>query len=157
MRRKVRLTESQLNRIVKQSVRKILKESIDPLEKIIKLIDEANDAYANAAKITEDDEPLYDKKNNLHYGLKSKITLDKRGYVTIPFQSTIGKYGGFYSSTEKIRVVGKSKGKTKILNDVITGDGWNYVKALLKQIIKDANNGIYLFQNYDPNIDDEMN
>ena len=136
----VRLTESDLHNIIKESVSKVLKEGVNYTEKIQQLIDAANNAYMEAVQVQDGDEcPLMDKKGNC-YGLKGQITLDKRGYVTIPFFDISNGWGD-YSNIEKIRVLKQVNGKVKIIQGDTFEGGWRDVQKMLKQIIRDAQIG----------------
>lgn len=149
MKPMIKLTESDLHKIIKEAVNKVLTESKNPIEKIQQLIDAANNAYMEVADI---DYPLMDKKGN-SYGLKGKITLDGRGYVVIPFEDGTRGWGD-YSDTQKIRVLGKVNGQVKIIRGDEWSEGWHDVQKMLKQIIRDAQIGKNHFQNYDPSWED---
>ena len=149
MKRKIRLSESDLHRIIKESVKKVLKEGkvVDYKERIMSLINDANNAYNNAVESQDgSDMPLMDKKGNF-YGLSGQITLDRNGYVTIPFQ---GMQFGDYEYPEKIRVLKKVNGKVCLIKGDYNEEGWRDVQRMLKNIIRDAQIGNGYFTNYDP-------
>ena len=145
----IKITENELCKIIKESVNKILNEGIDYIQKVNLLIDAANNAYMEAAQVQDGDNyPLMDKNGN-NYGLKSKIILDKQGYVIIPFIDNSNGWGD-YSNTEKIRVLKKVNGKIQIIKGDYFEEGWLDVQKKLKRIIRDAQIGIEYFKNYDP-------
>lgn len=144
---KIRLTESQLHKIIKESVNKVLNEAADPIAKIQSLIQQANDAYHEAAEAQGGDpNPLMDKDGTA-YGLQGDVRLDGRGYVIIPFTSQSS--WSEYTSPAKIRVLTKAGGRIKILNGDYMTEGWKDAAKMLKSIIKHAQIGIGNFQNYD--------
>lgn len=149
----IRLTESDLHKIIENAVRKLVNEAVDPVAKIQALIQQANEAYQQAKEIQGGDEwPLMDKEGT-SYGLSSDIRLDGRGYIIIPFN------GGRYSSyqPERIRVITKAGGKVRIIQGDYWDEGWKDAKKMLNKIIKDAKIGIGYFHNYDPNWEDANN
>lgn len=153
MKQRIRLSEGQLNRIIKESVRQVISEAVNYSEKIQQLIDAANNAYTEALNFQDgDDCPLMDKKGN-SYGLKGQITLDKRGYVTIPFFDYSRGWGD-YSSPEKIRVLKIVNGQTQIIKGDEWELGWSDVQKILKRIIRDAQIGNEFFKNYDSSWED---
>lgn len=146
----IKLTESDLHKIVENTVRKLVSEAIDPVSKIQALIQQANEAYHQAAELQGGGEwPLMDKEGS-PYGLSKDIILDGRGYINIPFNS--GAYGSY--SPERIRVITKAGGKIRIIKGDGLEPGWKYASKLLKQIINDAQIGNGYFQNYNPSWED---
>lgn len=127
-----------------ESRQRRLTEAVDPTVKINSLIQQANDAYAQAYEeqggyafplMGRDGEP---------YGLNGDIRLDGRGNIIIPFTSP---YSG--PNTEKIKVLTKAGGRVKILYGDWGTEGWKDAAKLLKKVIKDAQIGNGHFQNYD--------
>ena len=153
MKRTIRLTESDLHNLIKESVNKVLNEArvVDYKERVMSLINAANNAYNEVAE-TGSDYPLMDKKGN-SYGLKGEITLDARGYVIIPFEDGTRGWGD-YSDTERIRVLRKVNGQIQIIPGDYFEEGWRDVQKKLKQIIRDAQIGKQYSQNYDPSWED---
>jgi hypothetical protein len=144
----IRLTESDLHNIIKESVNKILREGVGiedspVVRRIQELIDSANDAFHNAKEICDDNRCLMDKNEDVFYGLRADIYLDGRGYVNIPFDN--------YEGTISIKVIKKLRGKIVLNKGDLYTEGWDDVKKLLKKIIRDAEIGIKHFQGYDPN------
>lgn len=143
----LRLTESELKGLIRESVISIVSEAINPITKIQELIQQANAAYHNALEVQDNDEwPLMDKEGT-PYGLKGDVKLDGRGYIIIPFTS--GAYGGY--EPVKIRVLTKAGGRIRIIQGDYMEEGWKDARKMLKQIIRDAQTGNGYFQNYDPN------
>ena len=144
----VRLTESDLHAIVKNAVRKLVNEAVNPLDKIQALIQQANEAYHNAAEKQGGDKwPLMDKEGDA-YGLSGDIKLDGRGYVIIPYNGW--QYGG-HSEPVKIRVIQRVGGKLRVIQGDTWDEGWKDVRKMLLGIIQDAGRGNGYFEKYDPN------
>ena len=144
----IRLTESDLHAIVKNAVRKLVNEAVNPLDKIQALIQQANEAYHSAAEKQGGDKwPLMDKEGDA-YGLSGDIKLDGRGYVIIPYNGW--QYGG-HSEPVKIRVIQRVGGKLRVIQGDAWDEGWKDVRKMLLGIIKDAERGNGYFENYDPN------
>ena len=144
----IKLTESDLHRIIKESVNRVIKEGFDAesspvIRRIQQLIDAANSAYNNAKETCGDNRCLMSKNEDVYYGLMSDIYLDKRGYVNIPFDG--------YDGTVRIKVIKKVNGKIVLNKGDFYTEGWDDVKKLLKNIIRDSEIGIKHFQGYDPN------
>lgn len=134
--------------MIKESVKSILFEYKNPIDNVQLLIAAANNAYNEALTFQDgNDYPLMDKRGNT-YGLNGKITLDKRGYITIPFKDGTNGFGD-YSLTEKIRVLRQVNGKWQIIQGWAMEEGWRDVQKILKQIIRDAQIGNEYFKNYD--------
>lgn len=145
-KRIIRINESQLRNIVTESVKRLINEAADPIEKINALINQANSAYKEAAEYLGGDEyPLMDKDGN-SYGLTGNIKLDGRGYIIFPFNGFFGMY-----EPQRIRIISKAGGKVRILQGDYYTEGWRDAAKLLKSVIKDAKRGIGHFENYDPN------
>lgn len=145
----MKLTGSNLRRVVAESTTRILREAKDPINNINALIDQANEAYQ---RIVDEFGPglhLMDREGN-SYGLKGNIRLDGRGYIIIPLDDPYGSY-----TPERIRVLTKSGGKLRIIKGDYMEGGWNDAKKILKSIIKDAERGYGHLQDYDPNWEDE--
>lgn len=148
MKQVVTLTESDLHRMIKESIKQYIQESINPVDKIQQLIDSANNAYAEALKIQDgNDYPLMDKRGK-SYGLSGEITLNNRGYVIIPFFDGSNGWGD-YDDTVKIRVLRQVDGQMRIIQGWAMEEGWRDVQKMLKQIIRDAQIGNEYFKNYD--------
>ena len=146
---RMRLTGSNLRRVVTESTMRILREAKDPMNNINALIDQANEAYQ---RIVDEFGPglhLMDREGN-SYGLSGKIRIDGRGYIIIPFDDPYGSY-----TPERIRVLTKSGGKLRIIKGDYMEQGWNDAKKILKSIIRDAERGYGHLQDYDPNWEDE--
>lgn len=142
----IRINESQLRNIVTESVKRLINEAADPIEKINALINQANSAYKEAAEYQGGDEyPLMDKDGN-SYGLTGNIRLDGRGYIIFPFNSFFGMY-----EPKRIRIISKAGGKLRILQGDYYTEGWRDAAKLLKSVIKDAKRGIGYLEKYDPN------
>ena len=145
----IKLTESDLHNIIKESVKNVIKEGINVessqvIRKIQDFIDEANNAYNNAKEICGgDDRCLMDKNQDVFYGLRANIYLDGRGYINIPFNK--------YEGTIRIKVIKKVNGKIVLNKGDFYTEGWDDAKKILKKIIRDAEIGIKHFQGYDPN------
>ena len=153
MKQRLRLTESDLHRMIKESVKQVLNETIDPVVKIQELIDAANNAYTNALKEQDgNDYPLMDKRGN-SYGLSGEITLNNRGYVIIPFVDGNNGWGD-YDDTVKIRVLRNIDGQMRLIKGWSMEEGWTDVQKMLKQIIRDAQIGNEHFKNYDSSWED---
>lgn len=144
----LRLTESELKGLIRESVISIVSEAINPIAKIQELIQQANAAYHNALEVQGASEkwPLMDKEGT-PYGLSGDVRLDGRGYIVIPFTSW--SYGGY--SPERIRVLTKAGGKIRVIQGDYMESGWKDARKMLNQIIRDAQTGNGYFQNYDPN------
>jgi hypothetical protein len=142
----IRLTEGDLHRIIKESVKNVLKEAKDPTIVIQSLIQQANESFMQAKQYCEDEWPLMDKEGET-YGLSSEIKLDGRGYVIIPF---IGNRYGNYNGIEKIKVLQKRRGIVTVIKGDDFIEGWKDVKKLLNSIIKDSKRGIEYFKGFDP-------
>ena len=147
--RRIRLTGSNLRRIVAESTERILREARDPMNNINALIDQANEAYQRIVDEFGSGLHLMDREGN-SYGLNGKIRVDGRGYIIIPFDDPYGSY-----TPEKIRILTKSGGKLRIIKGDYWDAGWNDAKKLLNNIIKDAERGYGHLQDYDPNWEDE--
>lgn len=148
MKQRMILKESDLHRLIKESVKKYINESINPVNKIQQLIDAANNAYTNALQEQDGYKyPLMDKRGK-SYGLSGEITLNNRGYVIIPFFDGSNGWGD-YSDTVKIRVLRKVDGQMRIIKGWAMEEGWTDVQKMLKQIIRDAQIGNEHFKNYD--------
>ena len=146
-RKIIKLTESDLHKIVSNSVKRCLSEAVDPVSKIQQLIAQANAAYHQASdEQGGDDMPLMDKEGT-SYGLSGDIKLDGRGYVIIPYN---GYQYGEYSEPIRIRVIKKVGGKIKVIQGDYFNEGWKDVRKELNRIIKDASIGTGHFKNYDP-------
>ena len=125
---------------------------IDPVQKIQALIDQANQAYQQTIETQGETEwPLMDKDGET-YGLKGKITLDKRGYIIIPTDG--GTYGSY--APQKIRVLTKSGGKVRVIQGDYFNEGWRDAAKILKQIIRDAEIGNGHFREFDPAWEDSQ-
>lgn len=145
----IKLKESDLHKIIKESVNRILNEERNPLSKIQDLIQQVMDIY-NQAKQEQDGDnyPLMDREGN-SYGLKGNIKLMKNGYITIPLIYELGKQ----EEIVKIKVFSQRQGKVVIENGDYYSEGWKDAKKILNKIIKDANISSNYFKNYDPNIE----
>lgn len=156
----LRLSENELKGMIRESVERCIKKRFMGLNealvngepsivaKVRELIDRANEAYHQAnEKQGGTDWPLMDRHGNI-YGLSSDIKLDKRGYITIPFNGF--KYSE-YSTPVKIRILQKVGGVVKIIQGDMWNEGWKDARKLLNNIIKDAQIGNGYFENYDPN------
>jgi len=142
----IRLNESQLRNIVAESVKTLIREATDPLEKINMFVDQANEAYREAEECQGGDEhPLMDADGNC-YGLTGKIRIDGRGYIIFPFNGFANMY-----EPQRIRIISKAGGKIRILQGDYYTEGWRDAAKLLKSVIKDAKRGIGYLEKYDPN------
>lgn len=131
-----------------ESKNSYLNESINPLDRIQNLIQQANDAYHKASSVQDNDEyPLMDKKGNT-YGLLDDVKIDGRGYVLIPLNDVYNVY-----TPVKIKVLTKRGGKIRILNGDYFEEGWKDAAKILKKIIKDAEIGMNYFREYDPSLE----
>lgn len=151
MKRRIRLTEGDLHRIVKESVNRILKEGVDPISKVQSLIQQANNAYHEALEAQDNYKwPLMNKRGET-YGLSSDVKLDGRGYVSIPYTNP---YRSFDYQPVKIRVISKVGGRLKIIPGDYWEEGWKDVKKMLNNIIRDAEIGNNHMRIYDPSVED---
>ena len=145
----MKLTGSNLRRVVAESTMRILQEARDPMNNINALIDQANEAYQ---RIVDEFGPGYHlmDRDGESYGLSGKIRIDGRGYIIIPFDDPYGSY-----TPERIRILTKAGGKLRIIKGDYMEEGWNDAKKILKSIIRDAERGYGHLQDYDPNWEDE--
>lgn len=153
------LTESRLHRVIKESVKNVLKEASLPkdqmkgqqiIDKISMLVKQANEACeANIAEWGGQD-CLMDKDAN-YYGINGKIRLLMNGYLVIPFNGD--KYWSTYQA-EKIKVFTKSGGRYKLYHDEWDYD-WRDAKKMLIQIINDAQRFKSDMEGYNPEWEDE--
>lgn len=152
MKKVIKLTESNLRKVIQESIKQVLKEGVDVVSKIQTLIDDANSAYMAVSKEFGDEYPLMDKKGNT-YGLSGQIKLDGRGYIIIPFVDYTNGWSD-HSSTEKIKVLQKQQGVVRIYNGDYFDEGWKDARKKLKRIIEDAQRYRQYTQGYNPEWDD---
>lgn len=125
-------------------------------DKLQALVDQANQAYENAKKLTEDDTCLigtmggYSDVSTM-YGLLSPIVIS-RGCLII---STVEAYNNT-PDVQRIRCFKTVNGKTiKFTDDMAYPEGgYQYAVKCLKGIIRDAQKGIKYNGAIDPNMDD---
>lgn len=159
----IRITEAQLRGIINKMVaetkqrlmngraKRPITEAVSYSQRIQAAIDKANQAY-NAAKAESTDDKILLDKDGESYGLTQPIRLDGRGYVRIPFTSSYGSY-----EPMKVKVLTVRAGREVILKGDMYTEGWNDVAKILRNIEKDAQRGLMMFHEYDPNWEDSEN
>lgn len=140
--KKANINENRVNRIISESIKKVLNESVDVVSKVKELVDAANKAYIDAFE-TCGLFPLIDKEGD-SYGLKDEIVFS-RGRVIIMYSDVYNKHMNM-----NVKVLAKQGGEVKLIKGDYMTEGWNDIKKALTQIINDAERGKQHMQNYDP-------
>lgn len=158
MKHIIRLTESQLHRLVQESINGIVSEGCnemaqvptaslkgqDTIQKMQALVDQANQAYQSLAS-EYGAYSLMDREGD-PYSLKGQIKLHGNGFIVFPLES----------GTQKMKVFTKSGGRIRIFPGDWYTEGWKDAKKLLNKIIKDAEIGRRHIEIYDPSVEDDV-
>ena len=154
---KIRLTESQLHKVIKESVRKIMTEmsSNNVVEKVQQMIDKFNDEYNSVVQeYGESSRESCLNKDGNWYGFSKPIYIKGNGYIVFPFMKDAY---GIYKPMQ-IRTFTKAGGKIRYYKDESYYDeDYRDALKLIKTSIEDLERGKKHLEGYDPNWEDNDN